>query len=196
MAGMKKLYMIMACACLALAAVAFARGGLEALVRGVSAGGMTLLELIPLLILAFCCAGLISVVATEHTVTRWLGRKAGFRGILIGGLAGALIPGGPFIYYPVAATFMAAGAEIGAVISFVAAKNLWSVSRLPLELALLGSKLALVRYAMTLLVPVLAGLVANLLLRGHTDKMREEIRTLQQAKSAPDKPDASEEGPC
>lgn len=176
---MKKIYIAMSCACVLLAVLAFHRGGWAALAEGLELGGLSFLELIPLLVLAFACAGLIPVVVSRKTITHWLGREAGFKGILIGGLAGALMPGGPFVFYPVAATFMAAGADIGTVIAFVTAKNLWSLSRLPLELALLGPELTFIRYAVTLVIPVLAGLLANLLFGGHTERMREEIRILQ-----------------
>ena len=169
----------MVVACVLLAGLAYGRGGIDALLAGARQGAVTFVELIPLLALAFACAGLVTVVASKELVARWLGAEAGFKGILIGGLAGALMPGGPFIYYPVAATFMAAGADIGTVISFVVAKNLWSVSRLPLELALLGPKLTFARYGITLVIPPLAGLLANLLLRGQADAMRAEIRALQ-----------------
>jgi hypothetical protein len=47
------------------------------------------------------------------------------------------------------------------VIFFVSAWSLWSVSRLPLEMARIGSKPALVRYGITFLVPPLAGLLAS-----------------------------------
>lgn len=179
---MKKIYIAMAAACVLLGVLAVARGGPGALLAGAERGGQTFLELIPLLVLAFACAGLIPVVVSRATISRWLGKEAGFKGILIGCLAGALMPGGPFIFYPVAASLMAAGAEIGTVIAFVTAKNLWSASRLPLELALLGPGLTFTRFAITLVIPPVAGLLANLLFGGHTERMRQEIRALQRTR--------------
>jgi len=47
------------------------------------------------------------------------------------------------------------------VVGFVSAWSLWSISRLPVEMALIDPKAALVRYGITFVVPPLAGLVAN-----------------------------------
>jgi hypothetical protein len=53
------------------------------------------------------------------------------------------------------------GASLGAVVGFVAAWSLWSVSRLPVEMALIDPQAALVRYAVTFIVPPIAGLLAE-----------------------------------
>ena len=47
------------------------------------------------------------------------------------------------------------------VIGFVSAWSLWSVSRLPIEMALIEPRTALVGYGVTFAVPPLAGLLAN-----------------------------------
>jgi hypothetical protein len=47
------------------------------------------------------------------------------------------------------------------VVGFVSAWALWSVSRLPVEMALIDPRPALVRYAVTFLVPPVAGLLAE-----------------------------------
>jgi hypothetical protein len=56
----------------------------------------------------------------------------------------------------------------------VSAKNVWSVTRLPLELALLGPQLTLVRFAATLPVPPLMGLLAEPLFGRYMERIREE----------------------
>jgi len=172
---MKKIYIAMAAACVLLGVLAVARGGPGALIEGAERGGLTFLELIPLLVLAFACAGLIPVVVSRETISRWLGKEAGFKGILIGCLAGALMPGGPFIFYPVAASLMAAGAEIGTVIAFVTAKNLYSISRLPLEVALLGPHLTIVRFVLTLALPPILGALAERLFGHWMSRIREAV---------------------
>ena len=56
-------------------------------------------------------------------------------------------------------------ASLGAVVGFVTAWSLWSVTRLPVEIALIDSKPALIRYAVTFVVPPLAGLLAEAIAR-------------------------------
>lgn len=164
---------LLAIAALALAGLTWWQGGPELALAGLVQGGKTLLSVVPLLVAAFLIAGLIQTLVTKEVVTRWLGAGAGGRGILLACLGGALIPGGPYVYYPIAAALLHAGAGVGVLVAFVTAKNLWSVTRLPLEFALLGPRLTLVRLAATFFLPLLLGVLAELLFGRHVERIRE-----------------------
>ena len=165
----------LALAVLALAGVAWQRGGATLALAGLLQGGKTLLSVVPLLIAAFAIAGLTQTLITEEVVARWLGARAGWRGIALACVGGALIPGGPYVYYPIAAALLKSGAGLGVLVTFVTAKNLWSVTRLPMEVALLGPELTLVRLATTLLFPPLLGLVAETLFGWSLERIREAV---------------------
>ena len=109
-------------------------------------------------------------------VTLWLGSRSGWRGLLLACLGGALIPGGPYVYYPIAAVLLQSGAGVGVLVAFVTAKNLWSVSRIPLEIALLGPKLTFIRYAITFIVPPLLGLLSEHLFGRFLEQIRERAK--------------------
>lgn len=132
---------------------------------GLRAAGRTLWRNLPVLLLSFVMAGLIQVLIPKDLITDWLGAQAGTKGILIGCVAGGLVPGAPYAVFPVVAGLYEAGAGLGAVVGFVSAWALWSVSRLPVEMALIDPKPALVRYAITFVVPPIAGLVAQAVAR-------------------------------
>jgi uncharacterized membrane protein YraQ (UPF0718 family) len=117
-------------------------------------------------------AGLVQVLVSRELVERWLGSGSGWRGIALACIGGALMPGGPYVYYPIAAVLLNAGASVGVLVAFVTAKNLWSVSRLPLEIALLGTHLTLVRVATTLIIPPLLGLLAEALFGRYVEAIR------------------------
>jgi uncharacterized membrane protein YraQ (UPF0718 family) len=134
----------------------------SAILDGIMTGGKVLWRTIPLLVAAFAVAGLTQVLVTEEFVTRWLGSETGWKGIALGCLAGALIPGGPYVYYPLTAVMLKNGAGLGVLVSFVMAKNLWSVSRLPYEIALIGLNFTLVRFAITLIFPPLVGFLTEM----------------------------------
>lgn len=165
----------MGAATLVLGLVAFIRGGWDNLSHALYLSGNMFIQVIPLLVLAFATAGLISVLVSKETVSRWLGREAGLKGLLLGALAGALVPGGPYVFFPLAATFLASGAELGTAVAFVAAKNLWTLSRLPVEVALMGLQITAIRYAVTFIFPLLMGLAANLFFSDLTGKIRSDI---------------------
>lgn len=158
-----------------LAVVAWRQGGSEQALEGLLAGGRTLWSVTPLLLAAFVVAGLTQALVSRETIERWLGRSSGWRGILLACVGGALIPGGPYVYYPIAGALLKSGAGLGVLISFVVAKNLWSISRLPMEVALLGTELTFIRFGLTLIVPPLLGLAAEALFGARIEQIREGV---------------------
>lgn len=144
----------------ALIGVALWRGG-GALQKGLTFGGKTFLTTLPLLIMAFAIAGLVQILVPREVIVKWLGAGAGFKGIMIATLAGAVTPGGPYVSFPIVASLYKSGASVGTVVAFVTAWSLWAVARFPLEIGLVGPKLAIARFLSTLIVPPLAGLFAQ-----------------------------------
>ncbi len=132
---------------------------------GLLMAGRTLWRNLPILLLGFAIAGLTQVLVPRELISRWLGAQAGARGVLVACLVGGLVPGAPYAVFPLVAGLYKAGAGLGAVVAFVSAWSLWSVSRLPIEMALIEPKAALVRYGITFVVPPLAGLLANAVAR-------------------------------
>jgi len=129
--------------------------------EGIKNGGLLLWRNLPILLLSFIISGMVQVLIPQDIITQWLGDQTGIRGVLIGCIVGGLVPGAPYAVFPLVAVLYKAGAGLGAVVGFVSAWSLWSVSRLPVEMALIDPQAALIRYAITFLVPPLAGLVAQ-----------------------------------
>jgi len=167
---------LLALVALILAILAWRRGGVELVLGGLQSGGNILLSVVPLLIAAFLTAGLIQALVSPEAVTRWLGSGSGWKGLALACLGGALIPGGPYVYYPIAGALLNTGAGIGVLVAFVAAKNLWSLSRIPMELALLGPKLTLARFGITFIIPPLMGFLAEVLFGRYAEKIREAVK--------------------
>jgi uncharacterized membrane protein YraQ (UPF0718 family) len=99
-------------------------------------------------------------------LSRWVGQESGLRGILIGTLAGGIAPGGPYVSLPLAAGLLRSGASIGTMVAFLTGWSLWAVSRLPMEVGILGWKLTFIRLACTFFFPPIAGIIAQLLFSG------------------------------
>ncbi|MGB5931883.1 MAG: permease [Anaerolineae bacterium] len=152
--------LILASVAVILLVIAFWRGR-DLPLAGLLAAGRTLWRNLPILLLGFVIAGLVQVLVPTELISRWLGVQAGVKGVLVACVVGGLVPGAPYAVFPLVAAFYRAGAGLGAVVGFVSAWSLWSVSRLPVEMALIDPKAALVRYSITLVVPPIAGLMAN-----------------------------------
>jgi uncharacterized membrane protein YraQ (UPF0718 family) len=129
-----------------------------------SAWNMTL-QIIPLLIFAFIIAGLAQTLLPRDLISKWVGDESGFRGILIGTLAGALTPGGPYVSLPIAAGLLKTGASIPTMVTFVSAWSLLAVARLPLEVGIMGWRFTLMHRLSVLIFAPLAGLLASLLVK-------------------------------
>ena len=135
--------------------------GADLPVLGLKAAGAMLLQMVPLLIFAFIIAGMIPLLIPEGIISRWIGAESGFRGILIGTIAGALMPGGPYVSLPLVAGFMRVGASIGTMVAFITGWSLLAFARLPMELGIMGWKFTLIRLGCTFFFPPIAGLIAN-----------------------------------
>lgn len=149
-----------------MAALAASRGGIALLRQGTLSGLQMFVSVLPLLLSAFALSGLVQVLIDQKKVFRLLGKGSGFKGILLAAAIGGIIPGGPYVYYPIAASLAGAGAEAPAIMAFVVGKSLWDVSRMPMEVAIMGGDIAFVRYLATFVFPVLIGLLTKWLYPG------------------------------
>jgi uncharacterized membrane protein YraQ (UPF0718 family) len=128
-------------------------GGLVLLIIPVVAGGMLI-------------GGYAQALLPREKVARWLGGESGLRGLLLATAAGACTPGGPFASFALVAALARSGADIGACITYLTAWSLLGLHRLvQWELPLFGSDLPMLRYAVSLPLPIVAGLLARLLVR-------------------------------
>jgi uncharacterized membrane protein YraQ (UPF0718 family) len=150
---------------LAAAVVAFSRDRNLPL-QGLSATGRMLRAVGLELALGFLLAGLIDVLVPASTLVRWLGEERAGRGILVGWLAGLVMPGGPYVFFPIVANLFQKGAAAGPLIALITAKTLVSPIRmLTYEAPLVGWPLTLARFIPGVLLPPLLGLVGQWLFK-------------------------------
>jgi len=144
---------------LIMVGLAYWRGG-ETAAAGWQGTWRAARDFLPLFAGILVLIGFSEVLIPREMIARWLGPGAGFKGVLIASGIGMLIPGGPFVSFPLIAMLHRAGAGVGAVVAFVTAWSLWSLTRLPLEFAILGPRLMVARLISTLFMPPLAGWIA------------------------------------
>jgi len=151
---------IMGLLAIILVSVGYYKGGGEHVLGLKSAMSMTI-QILPLVIFAFIVAGMIQVLVPHEFLSKWVGKESGIRGILIGTVVGGLTPGGPYVSLPIAAGLLRSGASIGTMVAFLTGWSLWAVSRLPIEVGIMGWKFTLIRLVSTFFFPPIAGLIAN-----------------------------------
>ena len=158
---------IMGVIAIVLLFIGYQKGGGEHIL-GLKSAGNLLLQIIPLLIFAFIIAGMIQVLVPTEMISKWVGAESGFRGILIGTVIGGFMPGGPFISLPIAAGLLRVGASVGTMVALLTGWSLLAVTRLPLEVGIMGWQFTLIRLACTFFFPPIAGLIANRFFSGVT----------------------------
>jgi uncharacterized protein len=152
---------VLALLALFVTALAFQRGvGRQGLAESVK----LFVQMGPVLLPAFVLAGMMTALVSPETINQWLGREAGWRGLLVGTAAGALTPGGPFIAFPLLAVLLKGGASVGAVTAYLSAWALLGLHRVvAFEIPILGWRFAVIRLVASVAAPVGIGFLAQLL---------------------------------
>ncbi len=156
---------VMGALAIVLTIIAYNKGGGE-YILGLKSAGNLLLQIVPLLIFAFIVAGMIQQLIPTVIISRWVGAESGFRGILIGTVVGGFMPGGPYVSMPLAAGLLKVGAGVGTMVALLTSWSLWAITRLPMEIGIMGWKFALIRLTCTFFFPPIAGMIANRLFSG------------------------------
>jgi uncharacterized membrane protein YraQ (UPF0718 family) len=121
-------------------------------------------EFLPRMVLVIIGTGFLLQIIPSELISENLGRGAGLKPILIGGLAGMLVPAGPAVAFTTAATLAGAGASEGALVAFITAWCIFAIHRILIyETSLAGPKFLLIRCTVALPIPFIAGTVAHYL---------------------------------
>ena len=139
----------------------------EKTVKSIVDGRDSLVRISLLLLSGVFLGSLVGTFLPREVIARFLGVESGFGGILLGALFGAVMPGGPYVLFPILATLYSSGAAIPPLISMIFAWQNIAVSRLPTELAFLsgveGEKIIWLRLLLGIPVPLIMGLLAGIL---------------------------------
>lgn len=134
--------------------------------RSVEIGWSTFKRTLPLLIVAFIIVGYVNALEPQALVRTWIGPDSGFRGVLIGSIAGMLLPGGPYVVFPLIGTLYSTGAGMGPTLSMITSWAALALLSVSFELPFLGWRFTLVRLGIGFVVPILVGSAGMLLLAG------------------------------
>jgi len=121
--------------------------------------GLAMLTFIlPRLIPALILAGLLQVLVPQEVVSRYFGRDAGLRAIVIASVAGVLTPGGPMVSVPLMVALATSGVAMGPLVAYMTSWSLFGMQRIiAWEAPLMGWKFVAVRVLPSLAFPVIAG---------------------------------------
>lgn len=151
---------LLAIACVSGLAVAMQSGPMR--VIGIVLEYLGILALIsPKILCGFFIAAAVPVLAPREVLSSWLGADSGNRGLLVATLAGALVPGGPMMIFPLAVGLRSAGASVAVLVAFITAWSLLGVNRTVIwEMSFIPIDFVALRVVVSMPFPFLAGWVA------------------------------------
>jgi uncharacterized membrane protein YraQ (UPF0718 family) len=120
------------------------------------------IDILPKVLAACLIAAFVAVLMPREIVLRWVGAESGLLGLVVATLAGIVCPGGPITIFPIAAAFVAIGADLGAAIAFITSWALLGYARaLVWELPFFGLDFVIWRSIIAAPLPIVAGLLAR-----------------------------------
>jgi uncharacterized membrane protein YraQ (UPF0718 family) len=118
------------------------------------------------MLVAFAIVGFVEELAPQEIVRAWIGPGSGIPGIFIGEVAGTLLPGGPYVVFPLIAALYQAGAGIGPTLAMITSWSGLALLSAAYELPFLGWRFTLIRMGLASSVPLLVGLLGMIIFGG------------------------------
>ncbi len=154
------------------AAICYSRGK-GVFDKGLDDSVAMMMQIFPKIAGAMLLAGFVQVLLPRETVMQLMGKRAGFKGLVIASFAGMLTPGGPIVSFPLIAALYSMGAAAGTLVAYLISWELMGMQRILIwEIPLMGVKFTLLRVAISLLFPLLAGIIAQKLTNYLDDNKR------------------------
>ena len=142
-----------------------ARRGMPTAQRALREAGQNVVRVLPLLLVAMPMAAFLAELIPPDIASAWLGPESGLTGIVVASLAGGFIPGGPFVSFPLVLTFMKAGAGPAQMVALITGWAILGFHRvIAWEWPVLGARFVAIQLVSSILLPVLAGVLALALL--------------------------------
>jgi uncharacterized membrane protein YraQ (UPF0718 family) len=116
-----------------------------------------------LILMAFIIVGFVTVLSPDKLVQTWIGPSSGWRGILLAEMVGMLLPGGPYVVFPLIAILAQAGAGLAPIITLIPSWSTQSLLTISFELPFMGWRFTVIRWGIGLFIPLLAGFLALLI---------------------------------
>jgi len=141
------------------------RGPGTARKAAVDAGGSTL-RILPMFAVALPMAAFLAELIPADAASAWIGPESGVTGILVASFAGGLMPGGPFVTFPLVLAFAKAGAGVAQMTALLTGWSILAIHRIVTwEYPLLGWRFVALRVLAAAPLPIAAGLLAEAVLQ-------------------------------
>jgi uncharacterized membrane protein YraQ (UPF0718 family) len=115
------------------------------------------------MIIAFIIVGYVNVLSPTQLIQEWIGPNSGFSGLILAEVIGMLLPGGPYVVFPLIAVLYSAGAGLGPAVAIITSWSTQALLTIGFELPFMGWRFTAIRWGLGLVIPLLTGVIATLL---------------------------------
>jgi uncharacterized membrane protein YraQ (UPF0718 family) len=113
--------------------------------------------------MAFIIVGFVNVLSPQNLIEKYLGPDSGWGGLFLAEGIGMLLPGGPYVVFPLIAVIYTAGAGLAPAVTLVTSWAALALLTVTFELPFMGWRFTVVRWGMGLLAPLAAGAIVMFL---------------------------------
>jgi uncharacterized membrane protein YraQ (UPF0718 family) len=131
--------------------------------RGLVLGWQTMKRNTLLMILAFLLVGYVNVLSPTRLIQDWIGPDSGIKGLFLAEFIGMLLPGGPYVVFPLIAVLYSSGAGLGPAVAIITSWSTQALLTVSFELPFMGWRFSAIRWGLGLAIPLIAGASAILL---------------------------------
>ncbi|MEF8879099.1 MAG: permease [Candidatus Thermoplasmatota archaeon] len=133
-------------------------------VQSLKRAAFSLFKILPTVLIIIIIIGLMLGFIPPSEISRFIGEQSGFGGVLLVGVIGAFMHIPALLSFPLAASMLETGASITAVAAFITTLTMIGMITLPLEIKILGKKMALLRNGFSFVVALLIAFLIGMIL--------------------------------
>ncbi len=122
------------------------------------------IKILPMVFIIIIAIGLLLGFVPPEQISRFVGDQSGSGGVLLVGIVGAIMYIPALLAFPLAASILENGASVAAVAAFITTLTMIGMITLPLEIKILGKKMALLRNGISFVIAILIALIMGMVL--------------------------------
>ena len=122
------------------------------------------IKILPMVFIIIIAIGLLLGFVSPDQISRFVGDQSGPGGVLLVGVVGALMHIPALLSFPLASSILENGASVTAVAAFITTLTMIGMITLPLEIKMLGKKIALLRNGISFVIAILIALIMGMIL--------------------------------
>ena len=136
----------------------------EKAIQSLKIAGKSFIKILPMVFIVIIIIGLLLGFVPPDAISKFVGSQSGLGGVLLIGVAGAIMHVPSIVAFPLSASLLESGASITAVAAFITTLTMIGFVTLPLEIKALGKKMAFLRNGTSFIIAILIAILMGMIL--------------------------------